>query len=45
VQHDVVRQLQRRADDAEWDGWIEHHQVGTDLACHLVDPAHHPRVR
>ena len=45
VQHEVVRQLQRRTDQAERHRRVEHDQVGTEVAGEVVDLAHHPRVR
>jgi hypothetical protein len=45
VQHDVVRQAQRRSDHAQRHRRVEHHQVGADLLRQRVDPLDHPRVR
>ena len=45
VQHHVVGQRQGRADEPEWQGRVEHHQVGADFTGHRVDPLHHPWVR
>ena len=45
VQHDVVRQLERRPDQAERHGRVEHHQLGAEPPGELVHPPHHDRVR
>jgi hypothetical protein len=36
VQHDGIRQLQRRTDQAERQGWVDHHEAGTDLGRQVV---------
>ncbi len=45
VQHDVVRQFERRPDQPERHGRIEHDQLGAELAGELVDASHHDRMR
>ena len=45
VQHDVVRQLQRRPDQPERHRRVEHDELGADLAGEVVDAPHHQRVR
>ena len=45
VEHDVVGQVERRADQPERDGRVEHDEVGAELGGQLVDAAHHRRVR
>ena len=45
VQHDVVGQGERRSDEPERNGRVEHDEVGTEVGGQLVDAAHHQRVR
>jgi hypothetical protein len=45
VEHEVVRQLQRRADQAERHGRVEHDEVGAEVLGQVVDLLDHPRVR
>ena len=45
VQHDVVRQLQRRPDESERHRRVEHDEVGADVGGQRVDPRHHRWVR
>ena len=44
VEHDVVGQPQRRADEPERHGRVEHDELGAELLGQRVDAAHHPRV-
>jgi hypothetical protein len=45
VQHEVVRQLQRRPDETERDGGVEDHEVGAEVLRQVVDLLDHPRMR
>ena len=45
VQHDVVGPGERRADEPERHGRVEHDEVGTEVGGELVDAPHHQRVR
>ena len=45
MQHNVVRQLERRANKANRKRRVEHHKIGADLAGHVVNASHHERVR
>ena len=45
VEHEVVRQLERRPDQPERHGRIEHDEIGAEVVGEVVDPLDHPRVR
>ena len=45
VQHQPIRQVERRTDEPERHRWVEHHEVGADVLGQIVDLLDHPRVR